>query len=94
MLREGENGSSANRLGPGGIYEFDDLYLLPGSRLEVNTSQPVTLKISGDIHISAGAKLCNVTSFGGQCGNGKASQLTIIQGSTAEANSRVNERVQ
>ena len=94
MLREGENGSSANRLGPGGIYQFDDLYLLPGSRLEVNTSQPVTLKISGDIHISAGAKLCNVTSFGGQCGNGKASQLTIIQGTTAEANSQVNERVQ
>ena len=94
MLREGENGRSANQLGPGGVYEFDDLYLLPGSRLEINTTQPVTLKINGDIHISAGAKLCNVTSFGGQCGNGKASQLTIIQGSTAEANSRVNERVQ
>ena len=94
MLRKGENGRTTNRLGPGGIYQFDDLYLLPGSRLDINTSQPVTLKVRGDIHIAPGAKICNVTSFNTQCGNGKASQLTIIQGSTAEATSQVNERVQ
>ena len=94
MLRKGENGSANNRLGTGGIYQYGDMYLLPGSRLEINTSQPVTLKVTGDIHIAPGAKICNVTSFGQQCGNGKASQLTIIQGSTAEATSQVSERIQ
>ena len=94
MVRKGENGQTTNRLGPGGIYQFDDLYLLPGSKLEINTSQPVTLKVKGDIHIAPGAKICNVTSFNAQCGSGKASQLTIVQADTAEANSQVNERVQ
>ena len=94
MLRKGENGQTANRLGPGGTYKYEDLYLLPGSKLEINTSQPVTLKIKGDIHIAPGAKICNVTSFNSPCGNGKASQLTIIQADTAEASSQVNERVQ
>jgi len=94
MLRKGDNGNTTlSRLGPGGIYKFDDLFLLPGSRLEINTSQPVKLKVTGDIHIGAGAKLCNVTAFGQKCGNGKASNLTIIQGSTAEATSQVNEKL-
>ena len=94
MLRKGENNQSMNRLGPGGIYQFDDLYLLPGSKLEINTSSPVTLKVKGDIHIAAGAKICNVKYFGQQCGAGQASQLTIVQGSNAEATSQVSERVQ
>ena len=94
MLRKGENGQGTNQLGPGGIYQFEDLYLLAGSRLDINTSKPVTLNIKGDIHIAPGAKICNVNSFNSQCGSGKASQLTIIQADTAEANSQVNERVQ
>ena len=94
ILRKGENNSTQNRIGPGGIYEFDDLYLLPGSKLDVDTSKPVTLKIRGDIHIAAGAKICNVRTFGQSCGSGKASQLTIIQGSTAEATSEVSEKIQ
>ena len=57
MLRKGDNSNTTlSQLGPGGIYEFEDLFLLAGSRLEINTSQPVTLKVKGDIHIGAGAK--------------------------------------
>ena len=94
MLRKGDNSNTRlSRLGPGGIYEFNDLFLLPGSKLEINTSIPVTLKIKGDVHIGAGAKLCNVTSFGQRCGSGSASNLTIIQGSTAEATSQINEKL-
>ena len=94
MLRKGDNSNTdLSRIGPGGIFEFDDLFLLPGSRLEVNTSQPVTLKVKGDIHIGAGAKLCNVTAFGQKCGSGNASNLTIINGSTAEATSQVTEKL-
>lgn len=94
MLRKGDNNTtSLSRLGPGGIYEFDDLFLLAGSKLEINTSQPVTLKVKGDIHIGAGAKVCNVSAFGQRCGSGNASDLTIIQGSTAEATSQVSQRL-
>ena len=94
MLRKGDNSNTTlSQLGPGGNYEFEDLFLLAGSRLEINTSQPVTLKVKGDIHIGAGAKICNVSSFGQRCGSGNASSLTIIQGSTAEATSQVNEKL-
>ena len=95
MLRKGDNANTTtSQLGPGGIYEFNDIYLLPGSKLEVDTSKPVTLKVKGDIHISPGAKLCNVTAFGSTCGSGKASNLTIIQGSTADANKQITDKLQ
>ena len=95
MLRQGDS-TSQSRLGPGGIYTFDNLFLLPGSRLEVNTSQPVTIKIreGGSVHIAAGAKLCNVKGFGQTCGNGDSSQLTIIQGSTSRANQESTAKMQ
>mgnify|MGYP004311757627 CR=1 FL=1 len=94
MLRKGDNNNAAlSRIGPGGNYEFEDLFLLPGSILNVNTSQPVTIKVKGDIHIGAGAKLCNVSGFGQRCGSGSAGNLTIIQGSTTEATRQVNEKL-
>ena len=94
MYRKGDNDSAANQLAPGLTYQYDDLYLLPGSKLEINTSRPVTLKVKGDIHIAPGAKICNVSAYRQPCGSGKASQLTIVQGSSAEATSQVSEKVQ
>ena len=61
------------------IYDIENIFILKDATLFVETSDanPVTLRVSDSIHISSGARLCNVIPGSRVCGSGKPSNLTI-----------------